>query len=993
MHGLTLAGFLTDLYYDSIDARKSAILSADAATCAWIWNTNFIDWLRADAPTSNVFWICGKPGSGKSTLIKYLSSCRELRLQLPQEDWTMINFFFDFRLKDGIGNTFEGLLRSLVIQVIEQLPDLPLALRATTKPAQMSIPALKEIFEKILRTPGLLLFIIVDGLDEYSGNMRLLLDFFLLCSNRANVRLCLASRPHAIIETMLSSQSLQMSEHNSDGIRKYIDLAVKTFEADFSQKRWKVIRKNIEKRAEGVILWVCLVIEEVLQAISAGDTMEEIQLLLDEIPDALDALYQRILDNIPSKRATEAAIIYWLISAVERPLNVALLHSMIAFIRYECCHDLQIVGSDDERTFERRLRSTLGALLHLQRQDQTYSESNIGLLADRVNKSLMEYGTSVTNVRVMHKTVTSYMLRSGWARERLPSSFTDSFPDHVLERLAAKALVVGDARAGNRLEEILAKLHGNFASLKSFQILIQEVTSDDVFAQWASLLHFSIVDIIPRCLLLLTSSANASIISFVEAMLRSRLSTLHFAMSWHHYRVRNRPLSKYLGPDVGDFMVAAEHGLSKYLDVHEDRIRHLKDYERDAILVQLMSAVEVYRESCLDLRQDAADEPWAYNAIHSTVDMVLSHQKNINSFHIALRLLLRHLVSSNSLLMRKTVPFDTRVRLPEWNQSLRNTLIGRDLLFIWACEYELCFARDSEKGSDFGTDLETLLSLGVNINKCNKAGMNVVHHLISTHLIGHFFRCWKEGPSERFSDKNGCFGSYDPWTVRPDYVAILNVFEKLYLVEEHGADFTGVGEHGSPLRVFARSRGRLLQAIQSKTWYMMQQEDLSPQSKEIEMTMKTLDELSFMLAHKETYGHLPRPMVNEYDLQHYHCRPRKPCKVCIDGNADFIQENSPGDFESHECLEDDECFDESGWYDDGNAEIDNEEPEEEQQQHEEFNGGKSKYIATLEINHDSETQPMDVDIRSTQVQEFGEGEKRRADRPLEHAYSSKRRKR
>jgi hypothetical protein len=40
---------------------------------------DFGDWLKSDSPT---YWISGKPGSGKSTLVKYVASAPETRQSL-----------------------------------------------------------------------------------------------------------------------------------------------------------------------------------------------------------------------------------------------------------------------------------------------------------------------------------------------------------------------------------------------------------------------------------------------------------------------------------------------------------------------------------------------------------------------------------------------------------------------------------------------------------------------------------------------------------------------------------------------------------------------------------------------------------------------------------------------------------------------------------------------------------------------------------------------
>ena len=64
---------LTSLLFPEIDMRHSKISEAHANTFAWIFEqdvTPFKSWLRC---SSEVFWINGKAGSGKSTLMKYVA--------------------------------------------------------------------------------------------------------------------------------------------------------------------------------------------------------------------------------------------------------------------------------------------------------------------------------------------------------------------------------------------------------------------------------------------------------------------------------------------------------------------------------------------------------------------------------------------------------------------------------------------------------------------------------------------------------------------------------------------------------------------------------------------------------------------------------------------------------------------------------------------------------------------------------------------------------
>ncbi|KAL9624202.1 MAG: hypothetical protein Q9160_001449 [Pyrenula sp. 1 TL-2023] len=111
------------LYYGTMNQRMRQILEASAKTLEWIWSTSFADWLGSK--DDRLFWISGKPGSGKSTLTKHLAFAQKTIDHLPRENerWIRIHFFFDFRAGGDTRNTIEGMWRSLALQIAEKLPD------------------------------------------------------------------------------------------------------------------------------------------------------------------------------------------------------------------------------------------------------------------------------------------------------------------------------------------------------------------------------------------------------------------------------------------------------------------------------------------------------------------------------------------------------------------------------------------------------------------------------------------------------------------------------------------------------------------------------------------------------------------------------------------------------------------------------------------------------------------------------------------------------
>lgn len=73
------------------------------------------------------YWITGRPGSGKSTLMNHICESRRtleaLQRSASGQKWTTLHFFFDFRAGHSAVNSIEGMLRSLLYQLIKRVPD------------------------------------------------------------------------------------------------------------------------------------------------------------------------------------------------------------------------------------------------------------------------------------------------------------------------------------------------------------------------------------------------------------------------------------------------------------------------------------------------------------------------------------------------------------------------------------------------------------------------------------------------------------------------------------------------------------------------------------------------------------------------------------------------------------------------------------------------------------------------------------------------------
>ena len=106
--------FLDSLSFPEMSTRESEIKLPDNDTCQWLTaNPTSKGW--EDAKRDGILWLRGKPGCGKSTLMKHLLH------RLPGADHTCTISFF-ISSEDELQRTRLGLMRSLIHQLAARFP-------------------------------------------------------------------------------------------------------------------------------------------------------------------------------------------------------------------------------------------------------------------------------------------------------------------------------------------------------------------------------------------------------------------------------------------------------------------------------------------------------------------------------------------------------------------------------------------------------------------------------------------------------------------------------------------------------------------------------------------------------------------------------------------------------------------------------------------------------------------------------------------------------
>ena len=111
--------YLHTLLFPQIDARLLNIKRAHDQTCMWLLDqTQYKDWLDPEKIQNHhgFLWVKGKPGAGKSTMMKYALA----RAKQAMTSSVIISFFFNAR-GETLEKTTLGMYRSLLFQLLTAL--------------------------------------------------------------------------------------------------------------------------------------------------------------------------------------------------------------------------------------------------------------------------------------------------------------------------------------------------------------------------------------------------------------------------------------------------------------------------------------------------------------------------------------------------------------------------------------------------------------------------------------------------------------------------------------------------------------------------------------------------------------------------------------------------------------------------------------------------------------------------------------------------------
>lgn len=289
--------------------------------------TLFRDWAEAiHEGNANIYWLTGPPAVGKSTLSSFIVNY----LKQGFIPGTCEYHFFQAEHHDT--RTIAYFIRSLAFQIAQEHEEFRSALVSAQKNSSLPFTTQKyqvlwdKLFEGILFRLRLNepLIWVLDGLDE-AESQTILCDLLTKITSATSIKILLVSRPtKALLSALSTSANVQHEkiqiEDTAKDIESYIEEGVcKIIPDNINEQRTKGFH-SILSRANGSFLWVKLALERVEDN---WYTADDIQTALDGIPEGMDTMYTRMLQDIglQSARNRDMAIdiLIWA-SCVFRPL-------------------------------------------------------------------------------------------------------------------------------------------------------------------------------------------------------------------------------------------------------------------------------------------------------------------------------------------------------------------------------------------------------------------------------------------------------------------------------------------------------------------------------------------------------------------------------------------------------------------------------------------------------------------------------------------------
>jgi hypothetical protein len=340
---------LQSLRFPTMMDRFEEVQTAHQKTYEWIFETpdpkysRWSDFPRWLSRGTGIYWINGKAASGKSTLMRFI--CDNNRTPALLKRWSQLknlvvanHFLWYNGTRDQ--RSHSGLLRALIFKLLHQcthliplvFPDYwnermkyPLKVIEGMAPKSWTIPKLSKGFERLFQVAGddMRFCLFIDGLDEYEGDFQEIINLFTKISKFPNVKTCLSSRPLYDFSRAFSSlPGVRLQDFTFNDIKQFVDdelganCQMQDLQRQEPEEAPKLVLEIVDK-ADGVFLWVRLVVLSLLRGLRNSDQVVDLQARLRILPRSLEEMFSHILRRLEPVYLAQSSRIFQMFLAAQ----------------------------------------------------------------------------------------------------------------------------------------------------------------------------------------------------------------------------------------------------------------------------------------------------------------------------------------------------------------------------------------------------------------------------------------------------------------------------------------------------------------------------------------------------------------------------------------------------------------------------------------------------------------------------------------------------